>query len=316
MDIMDTVPAIDVQHLRKEFGDKVAIADLTLTVERGEVFGFLGPNGAGKTTSIKMLLGLIGPTAGKGQVLGVPLGVPRGREKIGFLPEHFRFHDWLKADEFLQLHADLYRMPRAVSRRRIPELLDLVGLCEHADKKLHTFSKGMLQRIGLAQALLNEPALVLLDEPTSGLDPVGRRLVRDIIRDLRERGTTVFLNSHLLSEVEITCDRVAFIKKGEVIYTSALQSLVEGELTVQIRAHRPDGMDGMRWEGVLAGLERWSTNVRVDGEHIALTLLGEADLPAINRYLVERGAQVYALTPQKLSLEDLFIQIVGTEGGL
>ena len=313
---MDTVPAIDVRHLRKEFGDNVAVADLTLTVERGEVFGFLGPNGAGKTTAVKMLLGLIAPSAGEGRVLGAPLGDPRGRTKVGFLPEHFRFHDWLKAREFLRLHADLYRIPRAVSGRRIPELLDLVGLSAHAEKKLRAFSKGMLQRIGLAQALLNEPALVLLDEPTSGLDPVGRRLVRDVIRDLRGRGTTVFLNSHLLGEVEITCDRVAFIRKGEVISISALGSLVEGELTVHIRTRRPDGMAPARWEGVLVGLERWSSNVRVDGEHVALTLLGEADLPAINRYLVERGAHVYALTPQKLSLEDLFIQIVGTEGGL
>ncbi len=311
---MNTPPAIEVRHLRKEFGGKVAVADLTLTVERGEVFGFLGPNGAGKTTALKMLLGLIAPTAGGGQLLGAPLGDPRGRQRVGFLPEHFRFHHWLKAREFLQLHADLYRVGRDVARRQIPELLSLVGLTEHADKKLRAFSKGMLQRIGLAQALLNEPELVLLDEPTSGLDPVGRRLVRDVIRDLRERGTAVFLNSHLLSEVEITCDRVAFIKQGEVIYTSRLQSLVEGELTVRVRARRPAEMAPARWEQVLAGLKRWSASVRVDGEYIALTLSDEASLPAINRYLVEQGADVYALSPQTLSLEDLFIQIVGTEG--
>jgi len=312
---MNTIPAIEVRHLRKEFSDKVAVADLTLTVERGEVFGFLGPNGAGKTTAVKILLGLIAPTAGEGRILGTPLGDPRGRRKVGFLPEHFRFHDWLKASEFLQLHADLYRVSRDVARRRILELLDLVGLGEHAEKKLRTFSKGMLQRVGLAQALLNEPELILLDEPTSGLDPMGRRLVRDVIRDLRERGTTVFLNSHLLSEVEITCDRVAFIHKGDIVHTTSLQSLVDGELTVQIRARRPAEMDATHWESILAGLERWSPHVRVDGEHIALTLPGEADLPTINRYLVERGVEVYALKPQKLSLEDLFIQIVGSEGG-
>lgn len=310
------VPAIDTRHLRKEFGGKVAVADLTLTVERGEVFGFLGPNGAGKTTAVKMLLGLIPPTAGDGQLLGASLGDPRGRRKVGFLPEHFRFHHWLKAREFLHLHADLYRVRRDVARRRVPELLDLVGLTDHAEKRLGAFSKGMLQRIGLAQALLNEPDLVLLDEPTSGLDPVGRRLVRDIIRDLRERGTTVFLNSHLLSEVEITCDRVAFIKQGEVIHTSSLHSLMEGELTVRIRARRPTSMEAARWEEVLAGLGRWSGNVRVDDEHIALTLSNEVDLPAINRYLVERGADIYALSPQTLSLEDLFIRVVGTEGEL
>jgi ABC-2 type transport system ATP-binding protein len=241
------------------------------------------------------------------------LGDPRGREKVGFLPEHFRFHHWLKAREFLQLHADLYGVPGDVARQRIDELLELVGLTEHADKRLQAFSKGMLQRIGLAQALLNQPELVLLDEPTSGLDPVGRRLVRDIIRELRERGTAVFLNSHLLSEVEVTCDRVAFIDRGEIIHTSSLQSLMEGELMLEIRARKPPGMEAARWREVLAALSRWSSNVRIDGEHIAMAVSGEADLPAINRYLVEQGADVYVLRPQTLSLEDLFIQVVGTQ---
>ena len=211
---MPPTSAIEAHGLRKVFDEKVAVANLTLSVEQGEVFGFLGPNGAGKTTAVKMLLGLIRPTSGEGFLLCAPLRNQAARSRVGFLPEHFRFHDWLTASEFLHLHADLYHMTRDLSRRRIPELLELVGLAPHADKRLRQFSKGMLQRIGLAQALLNEPKLVILDEPTSGLDPVGRRLVRDIIRDLKDRGTTVFLNSHLLSEVEITCDRVAFIKFG------------------------------------------------------------------------------------------------------
>ena len=302
-------PAIQIQGLRKVFGGKVAVADLTLTVESGEVFGFLGPNGAGKTTAVKMLLGLIRPTAGTGRVLGEEIGDHRQRAHIGFLPEHFRFHDWLTAREFLRLHADLYQIPRERSQKRIPELLELVSLTPHAEVKLRQFSKGMLQRIGIAQALLNQPRLVILDEPTSGLDPVGRRLVRDIIRDLRGRGTTVFLNSHLLSEVEITCDRVAFIKHGEVLQVSRLQSLVEGELTVEARV-RNLGPE------TLSGLSRWSQNVRADGEHLSLTLSSEADLPAVNRYLVDQGVEVYSLRPQNISLEDLFIQIVGTDGGL
>ncbi|MGD9091535.1 MAG: ABC transporter ATP-binding protein [Anaerolineales bacterium] len=304
-----SAPAIQTQGLRKVFGDKVAVDDLTLDVEQGEVFGFLGPNGAGKTTAVKMVLGLITPTDGGGNVLGSPIGDHRTRARMGFLPEHFRFHEWLTASEFLTLHADLYHMPRSLSQERVPELLELVGLTPHADKQLKAYSKGMLQRIGLAQALLNEPDLVILDEPTSGLDPVGRRLVRDIIGDLRQRGTTIFLNSHLLSEVEITCDRVAFIKHGQVLQVSQLKSLVEGELTVEIRARHIN-------QEVVRGLSQWSQNVRLDGEHLSLTLEGEADLPAINRYLVESGADVYALLPQQVSLEDLFIQIVGTDGGL
>lgn len=301
--------AIETHRLRKVYGDKVAVKDLTLSVERGEVFGFLGPNGAGKTTVVKMLLGLTNPTEGTGSLLGSPIGDHRSRARVGFLPEHFRFHEWLTASEFLKLHAELYYMPAPVSKERIPELLDLVGLTPHATKKLRQFSKGMLQRIGLAQALLNKPELVILDEPTSGLDPVGRRLVRDIIRDLRQGGTTVFLNSHLLSEVEITCDRVAFIKFGEVLRVSPLQALLEGELSVEIRARQlsPQAVEG---------LSRWSRNVRTDGEHLTLTLPGEEDIPAINRFLVENGAQVYSLQPQHISLEDLFIEIVGTDGGL
>lgn len=302
-------PAIETHGLRKVFGEKVAVADLTLSVEQGEVFGFLGPNGAGKTTSIKMLLGLITPSGGEGRLLGSLLGDHRARRRVGFLPEHFRFHDWLTATEFLSLHAELYQMPGEASQPRIHELLELVGLSDHAGQKLRQFSKGMLQRIGLAQALLNRPNVVILDEPTSGLDPVGRRLVRDIIKDLRQGGTTVFLNSHLLSEVEITCDRVAFIKHGEVLRVSPLKTLMEGELTVEVRA-RNLGPE------TVAGLSRWSHNTRLDGEALSLTLSSEADLPAVNRYLVEQGVEVYALRPQHIALEDLFIEIVGTDGGL
>lgn len=303
------IPAIETQGLCKVFGNKVAVNDLTLTVQQGEVFGFLGPNGAGKTTSVKMLLNLISPSGGVGRLFGQPLNNPEVRSKVGFLPEHFRFHDWLTAQEFLALHADLYHMPHGEAKKRSAELLDLVGLTPHAGKRLREFSKGMLQRIGLAQALLNRPGLVILDEPTSGLDPVGRRLVRDIIHDLREQGTTVFLNSHLLSEVEITCDRVAFIKHGKVVRISPLKGLVEGELRVEIRAQRltPE---------ILSGLNRWCQLVRQDGEHLSLTVENESDLPLVNRYLVESGVEVYSLRPEQVSLEDLFIQIVGTDGGL
>ena len=301
--------AIETRALRKVFGEKPAVKNLSLSVERGEVFGFLGPNGAGKTTSIKMLLGLTEPTGGEGFLFGEPLGKTAVRSRVGFLPEHFRFHDWLTASEFLALHADLYHMSTQAARQRIPELLELVGLAPHARQKLREFSKGMLQRIGLAQALLNHPDLVILDEPTSGLDPIGRRLVRDIIRDLRTQGVTVFLNSHLLSEIEITCDRVAFIKHGEVIHSSPLQTLVEDEISLEVRQR------GLLPE-MLPGLERWGRDLRLDGERLGMTIQDEASLPEINRYLVEQGVQVYALRPQHLSLEDLFIQVVGVDGGL
>ncbi len=301
--------AIETSHISKIFGDKIAVEDLSLNVERGEVFGFLGPNGAGKTTSVKMLLSLVAPTGGKARLLGAELNDPAVRGRVGFLPEHFRFYEWLRGDELLALHADLYHMPRDQARRRIAELLDLVGLGSHASKKLRTYSKGMLQRIGLAQALLNKPDLVILDEPTSGLDPVGRRLVRDIIRELSDDGTAVFLNSHLLSEVEVTCDRVAFIKHGSVVYTSDLKSLVDGQIRLQIRAH------GIT-PAMIEGLAQWSTSIRLDGENLAMVLFQQSDLPAVNRFMIEQGADIYSFTPEHISLEDLFIQIVGTDGGL
>ncbi len=305
----DTDPAIEACGLRKIYGSKIAVDELTLKVERGEIFGFLGPNGAGKTTSIKMLLGLIKATAGNARLLGAPIGDHRVRARVGFLPEHFRFHDWLTAREFLRLHADLYQMPAERCLNRIPELLDRVGLSAHSQKKLGEFSKGMLQRIGLAQALLNEPDLVFLDEPTSGLDPMGRRLVRDIIRELRQRGVTVFLNSHLLGEVEITCDRVAFIKQGRLTRTSSLQALRDGHISVEIKV-------GSIHADALAGLRRWSRNIRVVGERIYLSLDSEAALPEIHRYLANQAIDVYWCKPQHVPLEDLFVEIIGTDGGL
>lgn len=217
--------AIDAVGLRKEYGGKIAVADFTLQVSEGEVFGFLGPNGAGKTTSVKMLLGLTRPTRGTGDLLGRPIGDLSARAHIGFLPEHFRFHEWLEAAEFLDLHGQLYGMAKAERASEIPRLLELVGLSRRAKTKLSAFSKGMLQRIGLAQALLNRPKLVFLDEPTSGLDPHGRMLVRDIITKLRSEGITVFLNSHFLSEIELTCDRVAFIRNGSIIRVAPLTEL-------------------------------------------------------------------------------------------
>ncbi|HEX8894127.1 MAG TPA: ABC transporter ATP-binding protein [Terriglobales bacterium] len=301
--------AIRTRGLRKVFNGKVAVRNLTLDVPRGEVFGFLGPNGAGKSTSVKMLLGLVFPTSGEAQVLGRPVGDVKTRVKVGFLPEHFRFYDWLTATELVKLHGRLYGMSHAKLRERVPALLDLVGLTPHRDKRLRDFSKGMLQRIGLAQALLNEPDLIFLDEPTSGLDPVGRRLVRDIIRAQRDRGATVLLNSHLLGEVEITCDRVAFIKDGEVVETRQLSDDTNQQTTVTIRTANVT-------QEIASGLARWSRLVRTEGDYLILSVSSGAVIPEIVRYLVAKGADVYEVTPQRVSLEERFLEIVGTDGGL
>jgi ABC-2 type transport system ATP-binding protein len=306
---MPPVPAIETNELRKEFGDNAAVKSLTLQIQQGEVFGFLGPNGAGKTTSIKMLVGLITPTSGRASLLGAPLGDRTTRARIGFLPEHFRFQDWLTAREFLTLHGQLFGMQRSRLSARVDELLERVGLDGFRDRHLSTFSKGMLQRIGLAQALLNQPALVFLDEPTSGLDPVGRILVRDIIRELRLQGTCVFLNSHLLSEIEVTCDRVAFISHGEVIRLLELASLNTGQINAVLR------VKGVGPE-TISGLSTWGEQVHFDGDTLTLVIQNETALPEINRYLVEHGAAVYEISPKRISLEELFIETVGKEGGL
>jgi len=287
----------------------VAVRGLTLDVHRGEVFGFLGPNGAGKSTSVKMLLGLITPTSGGATVLDNPAGERITRSRIGFLPEHFRFYDWLTGVELLRLHGQLYGMASDILRERIHEMLEIVGLTPHRDKQIRHFSKGMLQRIGLAQALLNCPELLFLDEPTSGLDPVGRRLVRDIIKTQRDRGATVFLNSHLLSEVEVTCDRVAFIKAGEVIEVREMSSFSAERKTVLVRAK---GLS----EDILSGLTRWASYLSMDGDRLFLTMESADCGPRVLKYLMERGAEVYEFTPQRLSLEDRFLQILGKDEGL
>jgi len=306
MPTSDTVPVIETRDLRKEYGTTVAVAGLNLAIERGEAFGFLGPNGAGKTTSLKALLGLVRPTAGKAYVLGLPAGDPRGRRRIGFLPEHFRFHEWLRGLEFLDLHGKLLHMSAEERRDQIPELLDLVGLRDAGERPLSTYSKGMLQRIGLAQALLNHPEVVFLDEPTSGLDPMGRRMVREIIAGLRDQGTTIFLNSHILSEVELTCSRIAIIKDGVVAHTAGLEEPADGWLVVDVRVGAID-------DGLLAGLRRWDPQLTAAAEESLITLRVESEsvLPEIARSVVARGTDLYSLTPRRLSLEELYVELMG-----
>ena len=301
--------AIKTQQLRKVFGDYAAVKGLTLQVTQGEVFGFLGPNGAGKTTSMKMLLGLIAPTSGDASLLGKPIGDREAMRHVGFLPEHFRFHEWLTADEFLLVHGQLLGMNKDDLLQRRAELLERVGLTPFRNKHLRTFSKGMLQRVGLAQALLNRPALVFLDEPTSGLDPVGRRLVRDVIREVRAEGTSVFLNSHLLSEIEVTCDRVAFIQHGEVVRVLELASLSNDQTSVTIRV-------GNLAAESLNGLSQWGREIQMDGEFVHMIVPSDMVLPEVTRYLVSQNAEVFSITPNRMSLEDIFIETVGKDGGL
>jgi ABC-2 type transport system ATP-binding protein len=293
---------IETERLRRRFGEKLAVADLSITVGAGEVFGFLGPNGAGKTTSLKMLLGLITPTSGGGTLLGRPLGDRAARAKVGFLPEHFRFQDWLTGRELLRFHGQLYGLSGPALAEKSDALLTRVDLQDAADRPIKGYSKGMTQRIGLAQALLNDPEIVFLDEPTSGLDPLGRLLVRDLIRDLRARGTSVFLNSHLLGEVEATCDRVVFVKQGRVVHEMKLGSEPSGlEVELRVDGAPPD---------VLAA--HGAVLARTNGS-VRLRVAQESALPALAEALVRSGAKLYAMTPHRRSLEATFLEVMGED---
>lgn len=297
--------AVEAVGLRKVYGQKVAVEDLSLTVTLGEVFGFLGPNGAGKSTFVKMLMGLVHPTAGRARLLDRPIGAVEAKRRVGFLPEHFRFPDWLRADELLHFHGQLAGLDYRERQRRVAEVLALVGLSDRAGDRLRTFSKGMLQRIGIAQALLPDPDLVFLDEPTSALDPLGRREVRDIIRELKRAGKTVFLNSHLLSEIEMVCDRVAIIDRGRVVQEGALQALLQSQ-ELEIRVESPT-------QALLDALGERYKILSHDDTVIILAVDDRDQIPDVAEMVVRSGSRLFGLTARKASLEDLFAQVV--QGG-
>jgi ABC-2 type transport system ATP-binding protein len=296
-------PAIHCVELSKHFGRTVALAGLTMTVPRGEVFGFLGPNGAGKTTAVKLLLGLLDPTGGEGWVLGRPLGEVAVRRRVGYLPELFRYQPWLRGGEVVRVHCELARLPRSVWRSETARVLDLVGLADRAGDRVRTYSKGMQQRLGLAVALLGAPELVFLDEPTSALDPVGRYDVRKVIHHLRDQGTAVFLNSHLLTEVEMVCDRVAMVDRGRVIATGTLDELLGG----QACRMRVTGLDGRQRRSLLAEHDRADD----DGEWIVFRGLEPERVPDVVARIVGLGGRVYAVEPRQETLEDRFLQLLG-----
>jgi len=297
--------AIETAALRREFGRNVAVAGLSLAVPRGEVFGFLGPNGAGKTTSLKLLLGLVAPTSGAGTVLGAPLGNTEVRKRVGFLPEHFRFHDCLNARELLHFHGRLLGLPARGLNAHIESLLLRVGLEDAAHRPLRTYSKGMTQRAGLAQAIMGSPELVFLDEPTSGLDPLGRLLVRDVIDELRANGASVFLNSHLLGEVEATCNRVAFVKNGLVLHELELKRAT-GTLDVELRVGHVD-------DALLEGLAAFGTGVTRDETLVRMHANSESMLPELARWLIARGVALYELRCRRKTLEEWFVEVMGED---
>jgi ABC-2 type transport system ATP-binding protein len=295
-------PAIRTHELAKRYGSITALAGLTMNIPRGDVFGFLGPNGAGKTTAVKLLLGLTPPTSGDAEVLGAAIGDRDALRRVGYLPELFRYQTWLSAREVLALHCELAGVDRAAWQREIEDALAIVGLSDRGSSRVGTFSKGMQQRLGLGVALLGTPDLVVLDEPTSALDPVGRHDVREIIRALGDRGTTVFLNSHLLSEVEQVCRRVAIVDRGRIVAEGTLDELLGGD-TVRIRA---TGLD----RAAMTGLSRFG-QVDGDGDWLVIRGIDTERVPELVGDIVRLGGRVYAVEPRHESLEDRFLGLLG-----
>ena len=303
-------PVIDTHGLAKRYGHTDALIDLTLRVEPGEIFGFLGPNGAGKTTAVKLLLGLARATGGSGTVLGAPLGDRGARRDIGYLPELFRYQPWLRAREVVDLHARLKAADggaRAVSAADAGAALEMVGLADRADDLVGGFSKGMQQRLGLAVALLGTPRLVVLDEPTSALDPVGRADVRTIIRRACDLGSTVLLNSHLLTEVERICDRVVIVDHGHVLASGRIDDLL-GEPHVRIRVTDLAAAD-------VAELRRFGRIAPADDGWLTITGIDTERVPDLVAAVVGMGGRVHAVESGRSTLEDLFMRLVGGGSG-
>lgn len=282
-----------------------AVHGLDLDVRKGEVFGFLGPNGAGKTTTIKMLMGLIYPTSGQAWLFGRPIGDLESKARLGFLPESPYFYDYLTGVEFLQFYGHLFGLRGVALGKRIDELLELVGMSHARHLQLRKFSKGMLQRVGIAQALINDPELVVLDEPMSGLDPIGRKEIRDLILRLKESGKTIFFSSHILHDAELLCDRVAIILKGRQVACGRVSELIDEGVAHSVEVV----IDGLGPEG-LARMRQLADRLIIQGTQVLAVLPGRQHVGPVLEIIRGARATLVSLTPQKGSLEDLFIREV------
>lgn len=292
---------IQTNSLTKTYNGKGGISDVTLSVEEGMVYGFLGPNGSGKSTFVRTLLGLLQPTSGEGYILGEPIGTTKSREQVGYLPELFRYPDWLTGRQLLQSHAELCRIPVRERNKRIDEVIELVGMTGRENGRISGFSKGMSQRIGLACAILNDPKVVFLDEPTSALDPIGRKDVRDLMVYLRDQGKTVFLNSHLLYEVESVCDHVSIVHQGEMVAQGPWRELMMTEAKVEVVTDKP-----------IVALPSFVTRNQMVKEEEGRTRWGlqlehEADIPRLIQFLASNQVSIFEVKPITPHLEDVFM---------
>ncbi len=304
------MPAIETFALEKSYSvgfwrkRRVAgLKPLDLSVESGEVFGYLGPNGAGKTTTLKLLMGLIFPTGGSARILGMQISDPRMKSLIGFLPEQPYFYDYLTVAELLEYYAQLSGVPARERTRRVQEMLARVGMSQSARTQLRKLSKGMLQRVGIAQAILHDPKVVFLDEPMSGLDPLGRREVRDLIQSLKDEGKTVFFSTHILSDAEALCDRVTILHKGELRGVGAVEELTaRRESKIEILFH---GLEPITL------LSAMGAECHATGETVRAVIAEHRQDAALDA-LRDLGARVVSLTPVRATLEDYFIERMGS----
>lgn len=294
---------IEISHLTKQFNGNGGFIDISLSIKEGEVFSFLGKNGAGKSTFIKTLLGLLKPTDGKAEILGKPIGDVETRKKIGYLPELFQYHTWLTGYELLNFHGKLYKMSSLEIKKRIPEVLNIIGLAGHEHKKIKEYSKGMQQRIGLGCAILSDPSLLFLDEPTSALDPVGRKQVREIILNLKKQGKTIFLNTHLLGEVELISDRVAILDKGKIQKIGTMEQLLHSPLIITV-----DNIS----EGLIEALAAYDPELKRNPKGFELSVDDEI-IPDIVEKIIQSKGRLYELKRKENALESLFIDVVGEE---
>ncbi len=298
-------PVLEISHVSKSYRTSFSLRkywilkDLSFSVEQGEIFGFIGPNGAGKTTTIKLVMDLIRPDGGSIRIFGSSHRNVESKAAIGFLPENPYFYDYLTASEFLDFYGRLFGFSRPVREAKTRELLSRVGLANRGDRQLRKFSKGMLQRIGLAQALVNDPRLVILDEPMSGLDPVGRREVRDLILSLKEAGKTVFFSTHILSDTELICDRVGILSKGELKAVGKVSELLTARIKFfEVTYSGPEAETLPGIEGVISR----------DGGETLVRVRDEAAVRALAEAILRQGGSLRAVVPQRERLEDLFLR--------
>jgi ABC-2 type transport system ATP-binding protein len=307
--------AIRTEKLTKVYrigirGTHTGIGDLTMEVPEGEIYGLVGPNGAGKTTTLKLLLGLLFPTSGSGEVLGLPLGSPDYKTRIGYVPDGPYFYDHLNAPELLRFYGALFGLTGKVLEQRIAELLELVGMADRAHFRVHEYSKGMRQRVAVAQALLNDPDLIFLDEPTAGLDPMGAIQMRNIVLDLRRRGKTVFLCSHLLKDMEPMCDRVAIVSRGALKLTGTIDDVLRAGAGYRVRATGLSPETRQRVEGAVTEV------VESDGDGVvALKTADQKAALEVANVIAGEGAHVLEVGPDRRTLEEVFIDVVECQAG-